>query len=78
MFVDRYEPKTNQHFILLKVGFQFHFNRFNGGEKIVGRKNDNIHPSIHPHRLNEKVALLIIIAINNVYIDDVLKCKSIL
>ena len=60
------------------LSFQFHFNWFDGVEKIVDEKNDNIHPSIHPHKLNEKVALLIIIAINNVYIDDVLKCKSIL
>ena len=59
MFVDRYVPKTNQRFILLKlmVGFQFLFKRFNGVEKIVDEKNDNIHPSIHPHRPNEKIAL---------------------
>ena len=39
------------------VGFYFHFNRCNGVEKIVDAKNDNIHPSIHPHTLNEKIAL---------------------
>ena len=31
------------------VGFQFHFNRWRGVEKIVDRKNDNIHPSIHTY-----------------------------
>ena len=45
MLVDRYVPKTN-HFIKLMVGFQFHFNRFNGVEKIVDEKNDNI--LVHP------------------------------
>ena len=37
MFVDRYVPKTN-HFVKLMVGFQFHFNRCNGVEKIVDKK----------------------------------------
>ena len=45
MFVDRYVPKTNPR---LMVGFQFHFNWFNGVEKIVDDKNYNI----HPHALN--------------------------
>ena len=54
MFVDRYVPKTNQRFILLMVGFQFHFNGFNGVEKIVDEKTIT---SIHPHALNEKMAL---------------------
>ena len=44
MFVDRYVPKTNIHFVKLMVGFQFLFNRFNGVEKIVDEKNDNIYP----------------------------------
>ena len=47
------------------VGFQFHFNRLNGVEKIADEINDNIHPSIHtyihtylhPHALNEKMTL---------------------
>ena len=47
MVVDRYIQKSN-HFVKLIVGFQFHFNRFNGVEKTVDEKNDNIHPSIHP------------------------------
>ena len=52
MFVDRYVPKKKKqsalHFVKLMVGFQFHFNRFNGVEKIVDEKNDNIHASIYP------------------------------
>ena len=40
------------------VGFQFHFHRFNGVEKIEDEQNENIHPSIHPHALNEKRHLL--------------------
>ena len=36
------------HFVKLLVGFLFHFNRCNSVEKIGCRKNDNIHPSIHP------------------------------
>ena len=51
MFVYRYVPKTN-HFIKLMVGFQFHFNRLNGVEKI-----DEKYDNIHPHALNEKIAL---------------------
>ena len=31
--------------------FPFYLNRV---EKIADEKNDHIHPSIHPHRLNEK------------------------
>ena len=45
MFVARYVPKTN-HFVKLVVGFQFHFNRFNGVEKIVDEKKESIHPSM--------------------------------
>ena len=50
MFVDRYVPKTNQRFILLMVGFQFHFNGFNGVEKIVDEKTITyIHAYIPTH-----------------------------
>ena len=42
MFENQYVPKTNQRFKLM-VGFQFHLNYFNGVEKIVNEKNDNIH-----------------------------------
>ena len=48
MFVDRYVPKT-YHVVKLMVGFQFHFDRFNGVEKTVDEKNENIHPIIHTH-----------------------------
>ena len=44
MFVDRYVPKTNERFILLNYG----------AEKIVDEKTIT---SIHPHVLNEKMAL---------------------
>ena len=37
------------HFVKLMVGFQFHFNRCNGVEKIVDEKNDNIHTYIHTY-----------------------------
>ena len=58
MSVGCYVAKTNRRFIFLKyimVGFQFHFNRFNGVEKIVDEKNDHIHA--HPLALCEKIAL---------------------
>ena len=53
------------NFVKVIVGFQFHFNRLNGCGKIVDEKKGNIskyihlsiHPSIHLHALNEKIAL---------------------
>ena len=52
MLVDRYEPKTN-NFVKLVVGFHFHFNRFNGVEKIVDEKFDHTHPTIRTHFLKK-------------------------
>ena len=41
------------------VGYQFHLNRMNCVEKIVDEKKGKIHTrtSMHPHALNEKIAL---------------------
>ena len=52
MFVGRNVTKTNPlHFVKVIVGFQFHFNRLNGVEKIVDEKTPT---SIQSHALNEK------------------------
>ena len=45
----RYVPKTQQlalHFVKVRVGFQFHFNRLNGAEKIVDEKKISVRPYI--------------------------------
>ena len=50
MFVDRYYKNYSAlYFVKLMVDFQFHFNRFNGMEKIVDEINENIHPSVLPY-----------------------------
>ena len=49
-----FNNRVHKHLRPSTLSLQFHFNRFNCVEKIVDEKNDNIHPSIHPHALNKK------------------------
>ena len=58
------------------VDFQFHFNLFNGVEKIMDEKNNNIHPSIHPHVLNEKLALFDLWTRPHVIFGKTLTCEN--